>query len=119
MKIIEIPCAFCHSSGKDPFQLLSKLAACQVCEGKGKVEIEEPAVKCAFCSGTGVHPHSRNTCIVCHGKGMLTFTEPRIPCPVCDGTGDRMGDNLPCRLCLGKGVIHPCHAPEKKTAHTG
>ena len=114
MKIKEIPCAFCHGKGNDPFGVMSKLATCQVCEGRGKVEIEEPVISCAFCKGSGVHPHSRNTCIVCHGKGMVTFKGPQIKCSVCKGTGNHMEDNLPCRLCLGKGVIHPYHAPREK-----
>lgn len=48
MNTKEIRCAFCKGAGKDPFDLLSELATCQVCAGKGKVEVVEPAIKCAF-----------------------------------------------------------------------
>ena len=48
MSKIEIKCAFCKGTGKDPFDLLSELATCQVCGGKGKVDIIEPAIKCVF-----------------------------------------------------------------------
>jgi len=50
----EIKCAFCKGTGKDPFDLLSEFAVCQVCGGRGKVEVKEPAIKCVFCSGTGI-----------------------------------------------------------------
>ena len=43
--ITQITCAFCKGTGKDPFDILSELAACQVCGGTGKVEVEEPAIK--------------------------------------------------------------------------
>jgi len=39
----QITCPFCRGTGKDPFELLSELTACQVCNGTGKVE--EPAIK--------------------------------------------------------------------------
>ena len=41
----EISCAFCKGKGIDPFGLLSELAICQVCLGKGKVEVDEPIVE--------------------------------------------------------------------------
>lgn len=67
-----IACAFCKSKGKDPFRLLSRFSTCEVCNGIGMVRVNEPVVKCAFCKGTGVHPHSRITCVVCKGKGSIT-----------------------------------------------
>ena len=39
---MNIKCGFCKGTGKDPFDLLSQLAVCQVCKGTGKVEVEEP-----------------------------------------------------------------------------
>ena len=36
MSLIE--CAFCKGTGKDPFNLLSELATCQVCGGKGVIK---------------------------------------------------------------------------------
>lgn len=59
---------FCKGKGKDPFSLLSELATCQVCRGTGKVEINEPVIKCAFCKGTGVYPHSARA----RGKGVVS-----------------------------------------------
>lgn len=50
-----IKCAFCKGKGKDPFNLLSKLAACQVCGGTGKIKVDEPMIECAFCKGGGAH----------------------------------------------------------------
>jgi len=101
-----LKCAFCKGKGKDPFDLLSELAACQVCSGTGKVEDIEPAVKCAFCKGTGVYPHnSRVTCTVCSGKGMVTVKGATDTCSECEGTGQTIDSGLPCIKCRGKGVV--------------
>jgi len=101
-----IICAFCKGKGKDPFELLSKLATCQVCGGTGKVEIEEPMIKCAYCKGTGVYPHDgRVTCTVCNGKGMVTVIGETDECPKCKGTGQTIDSGLPCIKCEGKGIV--------------
>jgi len=102
----EIICAFCKGKGIDPFDLLSKLATCQVCGGKGKVTISEPAIKCAYCRGTGVHPYGvRITCTVCGGKGMVTVRGETEVCKDCKGSGRAFESGLPCLSCKGKGVI--------------
>ena len=101
-----IICAFCKGKRKDPFDLLSKLAICQVCGGTGKVEIEEPAIRCIYCKGTGVYPHNgRITCTVCSGKGMVTVKGATEECFECKGTGRAVESGLPCTKCRGKGVI--------------
>jgi len=71
-------CAFCGGQGRDPFGLLSPMAACQVCGSKGKHTLLLPITACAYCRGTGVHPHSRLTCTSCRlvwggGEPMLPF----------------------------------------------
>ena len=97
-----IKCAFCNGIGKDPFELLSEMSSCQVCRGKGKVEVKEPAVTCVFCSGTGVNPlGARVPCIVCHGKGS-NYCESDTICTLCNGTG-KSSDGMPCLHCKGKG----------------
>lgn len=102
----EITCAFCKGKGVDPFELLSRLAACQVCSGTGKVKVVEPAIKCAFCKGTGVYPHNgRVTCSVCNGKGMVTVRGATEECLKCKGAGRTIDSGLPCIRCGGKGVI--------------
>jgi DnaJ-class molecular chaperone len=102
----ETICAFCKGKGKDPFELLSKLANCQVCGGKGKVEVIEPAIKCAFCKGTGIYPRDgRVTCTVCNGKGMVTVKGETEGCPKCKGSGQEIESGLPCIKCGGKGVV--------------
>jgi len=99
-------CSFCKGSGKDPFDLLSELAACQVCNGTGRTEIEEPAIKCAFCKGTGIYHNSRITCTVCEGKGMVTVPKGETTlCAECNGTGVAIDSGMPCLKCEGKGVI--------------
>lgn len=85
--MILVPCAFCQGSGKDPFRLLSPLSACGVCDGTGRVEVEEPYVSCAFCGGTGIHPRSRLTCTACMGKGVIAIKKPVKSCPTCLGAG--------------------------------
>ncbi len=103
MSVLE--CAFCRGKGKDPFELLSKLATCQVCGGTGKVEVIEPSIKCAFCKGTGIYPRDgRVTCTVCNGKGMVTVKGETEGCPKCKGSGQEIESGLPCIKCGGKGV---------------
>ena len=106
MNTKEIRCAFSKGAGKDPFDLLSELATCQVCAGKGKVEVVEPAIKCAFCQATGVYPRNgRVTCTVCNGKGMVTVKGTTEECPKCKGTATTFDSGLPCIKCRGKGVV--------------
>lgn len=101
-----IPCAFCKGKGRDPFNLLSELATCQVCGGTGKVKITEPAINCAYCKGTGIYPHSvRITCTVCSGKGSVTVAGVTEECPKCKGTAEAIDSGLPCIKCGGKGVV--------------
>jgi len=107
MKTKTVMCAFCRGKGKDPFDLLSELATCQVCGGTGKVEVEESAIKCVFCKATGVYPrNSRVTCTVCAGKGMVAIPKGTTEqCPKCKGTGTAKDSGLPCLGCKGKGVV--------------
>jgi DnaJ-class molecular chaperone len=95
-------CAFCKGTGKDPFDLLSPVSNCQVCNGSGAVETEDPQIKCVFCSGSGKNPlGARVPCIVCGGKG-INPSRGSLKCPQCKGTG-RSGDRLPCTSCGGVG----------------
>ena len=99
-------CAFCKGIGKDPFGLLSKIAACQVCGGSGKVDVGAPVIKCAFCRGTGVNPlGARVTCAICKGKGLLPVKGAIAKCPKCKGTGAARANGLPCVNCRGKGFV--------------
>jgi len=106
---IEVKCAFCDGTGKDPFQLLSKLSDCQVCLGKGKVKIEGPVAKCNFCSGKGIDPYttSRIHCLACGGIGVVTKRAPSKKCSKCDGTGiyPRKPHPVACPKCKGQGVV--------------
>ena len=105
MSKITVKCAFCRGTGNDSFDLLSELAACQVCGGRGKVEVMEPAIPCAFCKAMGVYPHTRITCTVCNGKGMVTVAGSTEKCLKCKGTGTETESGLPCLKCGGKGVV--------------
>jgi DnaJ-class molecular chaperone len=102
----KITCAYCEGRGKDPFDLLSALATCQVCGGGGKVSVGSPAVLCAFCSGTGIFPRgARVTCYVCGGKGKVVVRGSTTTCPSCKGSGRSIHSGLPCPQCGGKGVV--------------
>ncbi len=102
----EITCAFCEGKGKDPFDLLSVLAVCQVCNGKGKVKVNDPMIKCSFCNGTGVYPRDgRVTCTVCNGKGSIHIESPVVRCSKCKGTGRTVDSGLPCVKCGGRGCV--------------
>ena len=97
-----ISCAFCSGIGKDPFDLLSPISHCLVCNGTGSVEVAEPMHKCVFCLGTGKNPlGARVPCIACGGKGK-NHCESNIKCPQCKGTG-KSSDGLTCTRCGGKG----------------
>jgi DnaJ-class molecular chaperone len=107
---VEVECAFCKGSGRDPFDLLSTVSACQVCSGTGKRLLTAPVAKCAYCGGSGVHPHSRMVCMTCRGAGQVSVPEDAMPCPGCGGTGKESrhiytDSVLPCTVCNGKGVV--------------
>jgi len=95
-------CAYCCGTGKDPFDLLSSVSSCLVCDGTGLVSVEEPVLECIFCGGSGKNPlGARVTCIVCGGKG-INHCDSTTKCSQCKGTG-RSNDGLPCSRCGGKG----------------
>ena len=118
---VEIECAFCKGSGKDPFSLLSTLSTCQVCSGSGRRTLTMPVVKCAYCGGSGIHPHSRMVCMTCRGAGQVSVPEDAVPCPGCGGSGKEADNHyfdsvLPCMVCGGKGVVDP-HSAELHANH--
>lgn len=103
--LVTVRCAFCNGEGKDPFDLLSEYARCEVCGGSGQVTVAEPIHRCAFCRGSGVFPGSRLTCTCCMGRGVVTVKEPAEACPTCAGAGVLPGQALPCSVCGGKGLV--------------
>jgi len=116
--LVPVRCAFCKGEGKDPFDLLSEYARCEVCGGSGQVTVAEPIHRCAFCRGSGIFPGSRLTCTCCMGKGMVTVKEPAEMCPVCAGAGVLSGRALPCSVCGGKGLVSVA-GPRPRTAFQG
>lgn len=100
-----IKCAFCQGKGKDPFELLSELATCQVCNGEGKVNIILPYNSCPACGGSGVKSHSRLVCTVCNGKGVIRRQKGGEDCPACGGLGKNSENDLPCSTCGGSGKV--------------
>ena len=68
--MVEIKCAFCKGTGKDPFGL-SKLSDCPICRGKGTVKVAKPYEKCKACDGGGVYIRSHLYCWPCRGKGVV------------------------------------------------
>ena len=105
-----IKCAFCKGTGKDPYGVLSKLGACQVCKGHKTVEVQAPYVACLYCKGTGRQRHTRLTCSACRGKGVIPMAGPTTQCTQCGGTGREPEGDLPCSLCKGSGLV-----PSKKS----
>ncbi|MEI7423554.1 MAG: hypothetical protein WCK18_15735 [Prolixibacteraceae bacterium] len=97
-----IRCAFCSGTGKDPYDLLSQISSCQVCNGTGETLVMEPTNICVFCAGTGKNPlGARVSCIVCGGKG-LNHCDKTTKCNKCQGSGKSI-DGLPCTRCRGIG----------------
>jgi DnaJ-class molecular chaperone len=106
----DVTCAFCNGTGRDPFDVMSPLATCQVCGGTGHRRLHVPTATCPFCQGTGVHPRSRLTCTTCGGVGTIEIPANAVTCPSCDGSG-RAADTvwtdspLSCSTCRGAGVV--------------
>ena len=101
-------CAYCKGNGRDPFGLLSPLATCQVCGGKGRVVVavtEERVVQCPYCRGSGWHRFTRMSCTVCLGKGVIVVDPRGVPCESCHGSGMALGKALPCSTCSGRGIV--------------
>lgn len=104
-KLSTLTCAFCKGKGKDPFEIMSKEATCQVCGGRRKVTVVEPYVPCAHCQASGVSPGSRNVCTSCNGRGAVSVADGKKVCTECGGSGKERESNLACLICSGKGVV--------------
>jgi hypothetical protein len=66
-----IKCAYCGGKGKNPFEINSRQSDCMVCNGIGRVVVDEPMEKCNSCSGSGKNPRIEKVpCIVCGGTGI-------------------------------------------------
>jgi len=110
---VQVPCAFCRGTGKDPFGIMSHLSTCCVCSGRGAVAVEDSHELCAHCGGTGAV--KRLTCTVCGGRGVLAALKcPTEVCPECGGSGDDpAAPAMACLECRGRGKI-PAEAADKK-----
>jgi DnaJ-class molecular chaperone len=107
-------CAFCGGKGQDPFGIMSPLATCQVCSGRGQHTLHPPTAPCPFCRSTGVHPASRLTCTTCGGVGTVEIPINAVSCPCCRGSGrdaDYLWPDSPlsCGCCGGKGFAVASH----------
>ena len=116
--MMTVKCAFCDGTGKDPFELLSKLSRCPVCEGRKAVEVERPVVSCAYCQGSGKQLHGRLTCSACKGTGLTKLGEPTAKCPQCAGLGRMVESDLACSLCKGTGLITEKLGPQGSNNRT-
>ena len=105
VELTVVPCAFCHGTGVDPFNLLSDRSVCGACGGQGHVRVAAVHVPCPHCRGTGAIKTFR--CTVCDGKGAIPpLPEPTIVCPECQGTGDDSSNAaLDCLMCDGRGRV--------------
>ncbi len=85
-------CAFCRGTGRDPFGALSAVSNCQVCGGRGEIQVRGPVVACAFCRGTGMPPSNtdRLHCLACKGTGVVPEIKNPVECPACEGTGHQL-----------------------------
>lgn len=105
MAMETVTCSFCGGKGTDPFDIMSVLSVCCVCNGRGEVRVKVPYMRCAHCRGTGAI--KTFTCTVCSGKGYVPeSTGPADVCPVCRGTGDdASAPAMACLKCRGHGRI--------------
>ena len=113
---VQVPCAFCRGTGKDPFGIMSHLSTCCVCSGRGAVAVEDSHELCAHCSGTGAV--KRLTCTVCGGRGVLAALKcPTEVCLECGGSGDDpSAPAMACLGCHGRGRIPAAAAGKKANA---
>jgi DnaJ-class molecular chaperone len=100
----EIPCAFCHGQGTDPYGLLSDRSICSACSGRRVVKVVVHHVGCAYCKGSGSYKTYR--CPVCEGSGVMPALQgPTKTCPSCDGDACESSNGLVCLTCRGRGVL--------------
>lgn len=69
--------------------------------------MRELVIKCAFCQGTGHHPHYKATCPVCKGAGnnRVSMASEYMTCADCHGSGRKGGTTLTCYTCIGLGIV--------------
>lgn len=69
--------------------------------------MQELRIPCAFCKGTGHHPHYRATCPVCKGAGanQVSAANDYMTCGDCHGSGRKSGTTLTCYTCIGLGIV--------------
>jgi len=103
--VTTINCVFCRGTGRDPYEVLSRLGNCPVCKGHKTAEIQTPFVACLYCKGTGRQRHTRLVCSACKGMGAITLAGPTIKCSQCNGTAREPEADLPCSLCKGAGLL--------------
>jgi DnaJ-class molecular chaperone len=101
----DVPCAFCHGTGTDPFGIMSWGSQCCVCDGKGVTQVRGLQESCAHCRGSGAI--KTFTCTVCGGKGLMPLrARDAVVCPECQGTGDDLSASaMPCLKCCGLGWV--------------
>ena len=104
---VEVKCGYCQGKGRDPWQLMSPLSNCQVCNGRGTVKIEEPYITCLACGGSGNEKNKKLTCLACKGKGVLHVEKGLKTCPDCGGSGmtGSVGLRKYCLTCKGTGKV--------------
>ncbi|MBL7183780.1 MAG: hypothetical protein ISS50_04945 [Anaerolineae bacterium] len=117
-EMVEVKCAYCYGTGKDPFGVPGPESNCSVCGGKGYNRVVAPYVRCASCGGTGKMRGRRLTCTACKGRGMMTVRGPTVSCPRCQGTGRQPGTeyDLACTHCGGRGVVVQQRKPAPRRA---
>ena len=98
---VQVMCAFCRGTGKNPFSA----AKCPACGGRRRVRVKTPYYRCGFCQGSGAS--STMTCTVCKGTGAVTAEGEGEVCPACAGRGRDMGSplRLSCPVCGGEGIV--------------
>jgi DnaJ-class molecular chaperone len=67
--------------------------------------MQQRVIRCAFCRGTGHHPHYKATCPVCKGTGENRIVGEYMACADCHGSGRKSGTTLTCYTCSGLGVV--------------
>ena len=117
-EMVDVKCAYCYGTGKDPFGIPGPESNCSVCGGKGYNRVVAPYVPCVACGGTGKARGRRLNCSTCRGRGVMMVRGPTVTCPRCQGTGRQPGTeyDLACTLCDGRGMLDRSRQPVSRPA---
>ena len=107
---VEVMCAFCKGTGKDPFDLMSPLVYLPGLQWGRAAGVDGPTAALRLLQGQWRPPPFPHGLHDLPGAGQVTVPEKAVTCPGCGGSGsesdhDFFDSVLSCTVCGGKGVV--------------